>query len=122
MQLPVWRDRLNSGDVFILVCGEDKVWLWIGSKANVDKRAKGSEVAMAFCKGGGGVTVLNQGSNDGEVKAADFSGYLPGKVRANPNKRGVGPEGQALSIPGRRDQSDVTAHHDEVQGVVSSFL
>ena len=34
VQLPVWRDRLNSGDIFILVCGEDKVWLWIGSDAN----------------------------------------------------------------------------------------
>ena len=64
MQLPVWRDRLNSGDVFILFCGEDKVWLWIGSDAKADERAKGSEVAMAFCKGGG-VTVLDQVSKDG---------------------------------------------------------
>ena len=53
---------------------------------------------------GGGVTVLDQGSNDGEVEAADLWGYLPGKVTANPNERGVGPEGQALSIPGRRDR------------------
>ena len=71
MQLPVRRNRLNSGDVFILVCGEDKVWLWIGSDANADERAKGSEVDMDFCKGGG-VTVLYQGSNDGEVRTADF--------------------------------------------------
>ena len=81
MQLPVWRDRLNSVDVFILVCGEDKVWLWIGSDANADERAKGSEVATAFCKGGD-VTVLDQGSNDGEAEAADFWGYLLGKVTA----------------------------------------
>ena len=53
VQLPVQRDRLNSGNVFILVCGEDKVWLWIGSDANANERAKGSEVAMDFCKGGG---------------------------------------------------------------------
>ena len=82
VQLPVWRDQLNSGDVFILVCGEDKVWLWIGSNANADNWAKGSEVAMAFCKGGG-VTVLDQGSNDGEFEAANFWGYLPGKLTAS---------------------------------------
>ena len=27
--------------------------LWIGSDANADERAKGSEVAIAFCNGGG---------------------------------------------------------------------
>ena len=53
MQLLVRRDRLNSGEVFILVSGEDKVWLWIGSDANSVKRAKGSEVVMAFYNGGG---------------------------------------------------------------------
>ena len=58
---------------------------------------------MAFCKGGD-VTVLDQGSNDGEVEAADFWGYLPGKVTAKPNERCVGPEGQDPSIPGRRDR------------------
>ena len=52
VQLLVHRDRLNSGNVFILVCGEDKFWLWIRSDANADKRVKGSEVAMAFGKGG----------------------------------------------------------------------
>ena len=82
MQLPVQRNRLNLGDVFILVCGEDKVWLWIGSDANADEWEKGSEVAMAFCKGRD-VPVLDQGSNDGEVEAADFWGYLPGKVTAS---------------------------------------
>ena len=45
--------------------------------------------------------MLDQGSNDGEVEAADFWGYLPGKVTAHRNERGVGPEGQAPSIPGR---------------------
>ena len=74
--------------------------LWIGSDANANEWAKGSEVAMAYCNGGG-VTVLAQGSNDGEVEAADFWGYLPGKVTANRNERGVGPEAQDPSIPGR---------------------
>ena len=91
------------GDVFILVCGEDKVWPWIRSDTNANERTKGYEVSMAFCKGGG-VTVLDQGSNDGEVEATNFWGYLPGKVTANPDERGVGPEGQASSIPGRRDR------------------
>ena len=36
---------------------------------------------MDFCKGGD-VTVLDQGSNDGEVEAANFWGYLLGKVTA----------------------------------------
>ena len=58
---------------------------------------------MAFCKGGD-VTVLDQGLNDGEVEASDFWGYLPGKVTANPNERGFGPEGQDPSIPGRQDR------------------
>ena len=49
--------------------------LWIGSDANAEERAKGSEVAMAFCNRGG-VTVLDQGSNDGEIEAANFWGYL----------------------------------------------
>ena len=75
--------------------------LWIGSNANADERVKGPEVSMAFCNGGG-VTMLDQGSNDGEVEAADFWGYLPGKVTTNHNKRGVVPEDQAPSIPGRR--------------------
>ena len=74
-------DRLKSGNVFILVCREDKVWLWIGSDANADERAKGSE-----------------------VETVDFWGYLPGKVTANPNERGIVREGQATSIPGRRDR------------------
>ena len=77
----VQSDRMNSGDVFILVCGEDKVRIWIGSDTNADERANGSEVVMDFCKGGG-VTVLDQVSNDGEVEAADFWGYLLGKVTA----------------------------------------
>ena len=45
VQLPVWRDRLKSGDVFILVCGEDKVWLWIGSDAN-DRPQAGRWLAL----------------------------------------------------------------------------
>ena len=73
---------------------------------------------------GGGVTVMDQGSNDGEVKAADFWGYLLGKVTANLNERGAS-DLRARLRQSRADESglvDVTAHHDEVQGAVISFL
>jgi gelsolin len=33
-QLPVRRDQMNAGDVFVLVAGEDHVWLWIGAESN----------------------------------------------------------------------------------------
>eukprot|EP00568_Trieres_chinensis_P017946 CAMPEP_0183322092 /NCGR_PEP_ID=MMETSP0160_2-20130417/70705_1 /TAXON_ID=2839 ORGANISM="Odontella Sinensis, Strain Grunow 1884" /NCGR_SAMPLE_ID=MMETSP0160_2 /ASSEMBLY_ACC=CAM_ASM_000250 /LENGTH=400 /DNA_ID=CAMNT_0025489181 /DNA_START=218 /DNA_END=1420 /DNA_ORIENTATION=+ len=79
-QLSVRKDQLNSGDVFILVAGEEKVWMWIGSEANPEERAKGVEVARAFCKRGT-VTVLDEGTNDGETEAAEFWSYLPGKVK-----------------------------------------
>ena len=78
---------------------------------------------MAFCKGGD-VTVPDQGLNDGEVEAADFWGYLLGKVTANLNERGAS-DLRARLRQSRADETglaDVMAHHDEVQGAVSSFL
>jgi gelsolin len=33
-QLPVRRDQMNAGDVFVLVAGDDHVWLWIGAESN----------------------------------------------------------------------------------------
>ena len=78
---------------------------------------------MDFCKGGD-VTVLDQGSNDGEVEAANFWGYLPGKVTANLNERGAS-DLRARLRQSRADETglaDVMAHHDEVQGAMSSFL
>lgn len=78
-QLPVRRDQLNSGDVFILVGGEDAVWLWIGAEANAEERAKGQDVARTFCKKGN-VVVLDQGKNDGETEVPEFWSFLPGKV------------------------------------------
>lgn len=79
VQLPVRRDQLNSGDVFILVGGDDAVWLWIGADANSEEVAKGRSVARTFCKKGN-VVVLDQGKNDGEAEVADFWAFLPGKV------------------------------------------
>lgn len=78
-QLPVRRDQLNSGDVFVLVAGEDAVWLWIGAEANAEERAKGRDVARTFCKKGN-VVVLDQGKNDGETEVPEFWEFLPGKV------------------------------------------
>ena len=39
---------------------------------------------LVFCKGGGGVTVLDQGSNHGEVEAAGFWGVPPGQSDGKP--------------------------------------
>ena len=78
---------------------------------------------MALCKGGD-VTVPDQGLNDEEVEAADFWGYLPGKVTENLNERGAF-DLRAKLRQSRADETglaDVMAHHDEVQGAVSSFL
>uniref|UniRef100_A0A7R9VD60 Gelsolin-like domain-containing protein n=1 Tax=Pseudictyota dubia TaxID=2749911 RepID=A0A7R9VD60_9STRA len=79
-QLPVRKDQLNSGDVFILTAGEDKVWLWIGSEANAEEKAKGREVARSFCKKGN-VKVLDQGKNDGESEEPEFWEFLPRKAK-----------------------------------------
>lgn len=78
-QLPVRRDQMNAGDVFVLVAGEDKVWMWVGSESNKFERTQGKEVAQAFCKKGN-VVVLEQGQNDGEEECPDFWSYMPHHV------------------------------------------
>jgi gelsolin len=89
MQIPVRRDCMNSGDVFVLVADEDSVWLWIGKDANQDEKTKGSEVARDFCKKGN-VQVLEQDVNDGEKQDPAFWKYLPGKAKMlGPFKRSV---------------------------------
>mmetsp|Transcript_25500 Transcript_25500/g.37947 ORF Transcript_25500/g.37947 Transcript_25500/m.37947 type:complete len:268 (-) Transcript_25500:160-963(-) len=78
-QEPLRRDSMNGGDIFILVAGEEKVWLWVGAESNKDEKAKGLEVARDYCKHGSVVT-LDQGVNDGETEAADFWKYMPASV------------------------------------------
>uniref|UniRef100_A0A7S2MMJ7 Gelsolin-like domain-containing protein n=1 Tax=Helicotheca tamesis TaxID=374047 RepID=A0A7S2MMJ7_9STRA len=75
-QVPVRRDSMNGGDVFILVAGDEKVWLWCGAESNKDEKCRGLEVARAYCKKGNVVT-LDQGENDGEMEAKDFWEYMP---------------------------------------------
>jgi len=75
-QVPVRRDSMNGGDVFILVAGAEKVWLWCGVDSNKDERAQGLKVARDFCAHDR-VKTLDQGQNDGEDEAKDFWKYLP---------------------------------------------
>lgn len=70
-QEPLRRDAMNSGDVFVLVAGDDAVWLWVGTESNQDEKTKGMEVARAFCKKGS-VIVLDEGTNDGVEEAKEF--------------------------------------------------
>lgn len=79
MQVPVRRDSMNCGDVFILVAGEEHVWVWCGEEANIREKQRGCEVAHDFCKKGKVVT-LNQGQDDGEEEAKDFWKYMPAHV------------------------------------------
>lgn len=61
-QVQVRRDSLNCGDVFILVCGTERVWMWVGESANQDEKSKGMEIAREFCTKGN-VVVLEQGES-----------------------------------------------------------
>ena len=70
-QEPLRRDAMNSGDVFVLVAGDDLVWMWIGKSANKDEKTKGMEVAKSFCTKGS-VKVLDEGVNDGLQEAKEF--------------------------------------------------
>lgn len=79
-QIPVRRDCMNSGDVFLLVASSEAVWLWMGKESNPDEKTKAMEVARAFCTKGN-VRVLEEGVNDGEKQDAQFWKYLPGKVQ-----------------------------------------
>lgn len=78
-QVPLSRDSMNSGDVFILAAGKKQVWLWHGAESNKDEKAKGLEVARAYSRSGN-VTILDQGENDGEDEAKDFWKYMPRNV------------------------------------------
>lgn len=78
-QLPVRRDSMNAGDVFVLVAGQDRVWMWMGSESNKFEQTQGQKVAKSFCAKGN-VVVLEQGQNDGEEECADFWAYMPRHV------------------------------------------
>lgn len=88
-QEPCRRDAMNSGDVFVLNAGEGSCWLWIGKESNKDEKAKGMDVAKAFCTKGS-VKVLDEGVNDGLEEVGEFWKYVKREVSVlGPIKRKV---------------------------------
>ncbi|CAJ1921284.1 unnamed protein product [Cylindrotheca closterium] len=78
-QVPLRRDCINSGDVFILSAGDDQVWMWVGKEANNDEKAKGTQVAEVMCSKGS-VEVLDEGVNDGPKEAETFWKHIQTEV------------------------------------------
>lgn len=71
-QLPLRKDSLNHGDSFILYSDNSSVWVWHGSSANPDEKAKAGTLGENICKQGTAV-VLDDGEDD---DANDFWKYL----------------------------------------------
>ncbi|CAJ1921309.1 unnamed protein product [Cylindrotheca closterium] len=89
IQVPLRRDYINSGDVFILSAGDDGVWMWVGKQANKDEKTKGNQVAEVLCSKGS-VEVLDEGMNDGPEEAEAFWKHIQTKVSVlGPIKRTV---------------------------------
>jgi len=80
IQKPVRRDSMNSGDVFILAGNSESVWVWVGSQANKDERAKGAVVAQTFRKGKEKIVVLDEEANDMKEDDPKFWEYLPART------------------------------------------
>lgn len=78
-QEPCRRDYMNSGDVFVLVAGDDSCWMWAGKESNKDEKRKGTQVAKGFCKKGH-VVVLDEGVNDGLQEAKEFWQHIQSEV------------------------------------------
>jgi gelsolin len=86
-QVPMSRDSLNSGDVFILDAGL-QIYQWNGNKAGPSEKAKGAQVCRALGderKGKPVITVYEEGDRDdsafwqhlggkGPIKSADEGG------------------------------------------------
>jgi gelsolin len=74
-EVPLSRDSLNSGDVFILDGGL-KIWQWNGKKAGPQEKQKGAQLSRAIVderKGKPKINVLEDGDKDSE-----FWGMLGG--------------------------------------------
>ena len=65
------KTSLNQGDSFIVFANPSTVWVWHGSSANPDERAKCNSTAETMCTEGT-VQVLESGADDDET----FWGYL----------------------------------------------
>merc|ERR1711915_304596 len=72
-QIAVSKSSLNEGDSFVLFASKAKVWLWNGSSANPDEKARANTLAENMCTEGTAV-VLDQGAGDEED--GDFWAYL----------------------------------------------
>jgi len=67
-EVPLQRDSLNSGDVFILDAGL-KIFQWNGKKAGPQEKQKGAQLSRAIVderKGKPKITVLEEGDKDAE--------------------------------------------------------
>ena len=97
-QVPLRRDYMNSGDVFVLTTGGNTdVWMWVGKEANKDERNKGREVAQAFCKKGT-VKVLEEGVNDASAK--NFWRHISSEVSV------IGPIKRTVEVQKADDKDD----------------
>jgi gelsolin len=74
------RDKMNSGDVFVLDTG-DAIWQWNGADSNMHEKRQ----AQAFCaavradrSGKPTVTTMDEGGGDGEEEQPEFWKHLPG--------------------------------------------
>jgi gelsolin len=74
-QRPLTKSSLNGGDSFILFCDPSKVWVWHGSQANPDEKAKANVVSEKMCTQGTTVTIQQE---DGEEEYPDFWTTLGG--------------------------------------------
>jgi len=83
------RDRMNSGDVFVLATGEAACWMWVGKESNKDEKTKGMDIAKSYCSKGN-VVVLDEGVNDSPEEAKDFWSHIKSEVSLlGPIKRSV---------------------------------
>jgi supervillin len=93
---------LNSGDVFILVTARD-LFHWVGSKANIMEKAKGTEIVERIykkkdlgCKAVSFITLEDQKS---ERKANVFWEHLGGKQKPKAADQGFKDEDYEKNIP-----------------------
>jgi gelsolin len=62
-QVPLNKSSLNDGDSFVLFANNEKVWVWHGSAANPDEKARANTLGENMCSRGTVVT-LEHGTND----------------------------------------------------------
>lgn len=71
-QVPVAKSSLNDGDSFLLFANNEKVWVWHGSAANPDEKARANSLGENMCTRG---TVVTLDPEHGDTDEA-FWAYL----------------------------------------------